>query len=148
MKRWVFRICLLLILGAIVNVAVAWGLCWRHDGGDWTFHSPYSNEVILAENRFGWPARSLTNDPEPRAFAPRRYSLRSAEPRLPVLPIWPGFAINTVFYALILWMLFAAPFALRRKMRIKRGLCPRCAYDLRGRPLHAEACAECGVRLP
>jgi hypothetical protein len=32
-------------------------------------------------------------------------------------PVWPGFAINTVFYAVILWGLFAAQFALRRRVR-------------------------------
>jgi hypothetical protein len=59
-------------------------------------------------------------------------------------PIWPGFAINTVFYALVLWLLVAAPFALRRRSRIKRGLCPKCAYDLRGAALQNRACPECG----
>ena len=67
---------------------------------------------------------------------------------LPACPIWPGFAINTVFYALVLWLLFAAPFALpgvRRRRRIKRGLCPKCAYDLRG--TQSEACPECGATV-
>ena len=64
---------------------------------------------------------------------------------LPLRPIWPGFAINTVFYAVVLWLLFAlggTPFALRRRRRIKRGLCPKCAYDLRG--IESSACPECG----
>jgi hypothetical protein len=67
---------------------------------------------------------------------------------LPYRPIWPGFAINTLFYAAILWLLFAAPFALRRRRRIKRGLCPACGYDLRGRASdsHANLCPECGWR--
>jgi len=63
---------------------------------------------------------------------------------LPIDPIWPGFAINTVFYAVILWLIFAAPLALRRRRRTKRGLCPKCAYDLRGTP-QATACPECGA---
>ena len=63
---------------------------------------------------------------------------------LPLRPLWPGFAINTIFYAAILWLLFVAPFALRRSQRIKRGLCPKCAYDLRGG--NHSACPECGVR--
>ena len=63
---------------------------------------------------------------------------------LPLRPRWPGFAINTVFYAAILWLLFAAPFALRRRRRIKRGLCPKCAYDLRNRAIDSSACPECG----
>ena len=62
---------------------------------------------------------------------------------LPLRPYWPGFAINTVFYAFILWLLFAGPFVLRRRRRIRRGLCPKCAYDLRGTP-GATACPECG----
>jgi hypothetical protein len=68
-------------------------------------------------------------------------SFYSQLPRLlPLRPIWPGFAINTLFYAAILWLLFAAPFALRRMRRIKRGLCPACAY-----PVGTSAvCTECG----
>jgi hypothetical protein len=52
--------------------------------------------------------------------------------------------INTLFYAAILWLLFAAPFALRRRRRIKRGLCVKCAYNLRGRAPQSEVCPECG----
>jgi hypothetical protein len=63
---------------------------------------------------------------------------------LPLRPIWPGFAINTVFYAFVLWLLFAAPFALRRWRRIRRGLCPKCAYDLRGSVGGSQQCPECG----
>ena len=54
--------------------------------------------------------------------------------------LWRGFAINTVFYAAILWLLFAGPFALRRRRRIKRGLCPKCAYPVGT----SDVCTECG----
>jgi hypothetical protein len=69
---------------------------------------------------------------------------------LPFKPIWPGFAINTLFYAAILWLLFAAPFALRRRRRIKHGLCAKCGYDLRGSPARADSplCPECGATVP
>ena len=62
---------------------------------------------------------------------------------LPLRPIWPGFTINTPFYAAILWLLIPGPFALRRVIRRKRGLCVACNYDLR----HADhdACPECGL---
>ena len=62
---------------------------------------------------------------------------------LPLLPIWPGFAVNTIFYAAILWPLICGPFVLRRLIRRKRGLCVACGYDLR----HADhnACPECGL---
>ena len=60
---------------------------------------------------------------------------------LPLRPIWRGFAINTIFYAALLWPLLSGPFALRRLNRRKRGLCVACGYDLR----HADhaACPEC-----
>ena len=67
--------------------------------------------------------------------------------QLPLRPIWPAFAINTVFYAVGLWGLFAAPFALRRRRRIRRGLCPKCAYDLRNRPTDSTTCPECGATV-
>ena len=62
---------------------------------------------------------------------------------LAYLPIWPGFAINTLFYAGIVWLLIPGPFALRRLIRRRRGLCPACGYDIR----HGEheACPECGL---
>jgi hypothetical protein len=59
---------------------------------------------------------------------------------LPLRPLWPGFAINTVFYAAILWMLFAAPGMIRRRRRIKRGLCAACAYPVG----ESDVCTECG----
>ncbi len=62
---------------------------------------------------------------------------------LPLRPIWPSFAINIFFYSIMLWLLIPGPFALRRLIRQRRGLCPACGYDLR----HGEheACPECGV---
>ena len=62
---------------------------------------------------------------------------------VPMIPIWPGFAINTVFYATILWLLLAAPFALRRRRRIKRGLCLKCAYPIGTN----NVCTECGAAV-
>ena len=61
------------------------------------------------------------------------------------IPIWSGFAINTLFYAAILWLVIPGPFALRRLIRQRRGLCLACGYDLR----HGEheACPECGVTV-
>ncbi|MEE9296196.1 MAG: hypothetical protein V3W34_14715 [Phycisphaerae bacterium] len=68
----------------------------------------------------------------------------SGDPRAPpFIPVLPGFAINTLFYAAILWLVIPGPFALRRLIRRKRGHCIKCGYDLR----HAdhEACPECGA---
>ena len=205
MKRWALRIFVLLLLGAIVNVAVAWactvvaqeesGIVRKPDRGErvsvnrflpapYFVHGlpgdgtmvafgyreittlayayaakgdpPRSPPKYLAVSNIeaGWPIRSLRRT----AFGPRSDDAVSAtlsnamwqfpsvhsraENRsfLPSNPIWPGFAINTVFYAVGLWLLFAAPFALRRRRRIKRGLCPKCAYPVGT----STVCTECG----
>ncbi len=62
------------------------------------------------------------------------------------LPIrlWPGFAVNTRFYAAVLWLLICGPFALRRFSRVRRGHCPACAYPMGETAL----CSECGKALP
>ena len=111
----------------------------------------------------GWPCRCLEAD---RAWvqywgvAPQadwrsaaklpeaRYFLGIKEARyrpLPLRPIWPGFAINTIFYAAMLWLVIPGPFTARRMIRRRRGLCLKCGYDLRG--AEHEVCPECGVQL-
>ena len=63
---------------------------------------------------------------------------------LPLKPIWPGFAINTLFYATLLWLLIPGPFALRRFVRVQQGFCPKCAYPMGA----SSVCTECGRELP
>ncbi len=58
------------------------------------------------------------------------------------LPLFPGFLINTLFYAVLLWLLWSAPFATRRLIRKRRGHCLKCGYDL-GHAEH-DVCPECG----
>ncbi|MEQ9095994.1 MAG: hypothetical protein RIE32_06995 [Phycisphaerales bacterium] len=62
---------------------------------------------------------------------------------LPLLPIWPGFAINTGFYALLLFIAWRLPGVLRRAVRRRRGRCAACGYD-RGGLDPGAACPECG----
>jgi hypothetical protein len=233
MKRWTIRIFVFMLLGAIVNVAVAWALLslrydtWSGDSEDdllgyWPEHEPVEDvltqsawgvcevevhhfdftNVLLTHESVGTKAvphwccvrhlpRNWTDGPDwysdtyfDTAWGWPTLSLHSctqyghvwnaagddteAEPvrthggvltgwldgdswrrdyALPLIPIWPGFAINTVFYAAVLWMLFAAPFALRKWRRIRRGLCPKCGYDLRNRPMDAAVCPECGAEV-
>ena len=57
-----------------------------------------------------------------------------------------GFAINTMFYAAMLWLLFAALHPggfVRRRIRARRGQCPACAYPIGA----SNVCTECGVAL-
>ena len=104
----------------------------------------------------GWPVRALRGDFRspvegdshyryalmiPRAFRPA-YGRIVLWNYLPLLPLWPGFAVNTLFYAISLWMLVRGPFALRRHLRHRHGRCLKCGYDLRGDL--AAGCPECG----
>ncbi len=108
--------------------------------------------------RLGWPALALdsslrgssaTNlatgvavkrDYETQGLL--EYRFRSRDYAIPVLPVWPGFLINTLFYAGACWLLLAAPGGVRRWRRTRRGQCPACGYDLSG----VEVCPECGTR--
>jgi hypothetical protein len=106
--------------------------------------------------RAGWPILGLTcscntaaeateSGDDAIVFKPvigRRIRLRY----LPLSPIWPGFAVNTLFYAAVFWLLFAAPFAMRRRLRLRRGQCPHCAYPIG--TWGGEICTECGRPLP
>ena len=61
---------------------------------------------------------------------------------VPYLPIWKGLIFNTLFYAALLWLLTLGPFDVRRMIRLKRGHCTKCGYDLRSD--FEAGCPECG----
>ena len=198
-KRRLTKLLLFLLLGAIVNVAVAWGCArWPRQAmfivGDkqapssqdiawWNEHvlesfasnveSAYDCSDIGIQTRVlysatsqqrrvsalhitsGWPARSLAGEAwdvirlgQRSRWLNREATFVDTNGRyaLPLRPTWPGFAINTVFYAAILailWLLALGPFTLRRAIRRKRGHCIKCGYDL-GHADH-RACPECGA---
>ena len=115
---------------------------------------------------YGWPCLSLWSGRENRVsgnahpnivFHPMdvRYGYFSGDPSkikpgrsftikvIPYGPLWLGLLINSIFYAGLLWLLIPGPFALRTHLRRKRGLCVKCAYDLKG--AEHEVCPECGA---
>ncbi len=211
-RRWAFRFCVFVVLGAIVNVAVAWGLyLWRPFPG-FPFQGAPMSEAQRVWDR-AWPTgTAFADDPKQRRYDPRGQFTASPAYRIifighgspqsgqtkwregsawefeagwparsvighhrqldnsnhglwvikgswvpvrsrgspimddyvPWKPFWPGFAINTVFYAVILWVIFVGPFALRRAVRRNYGHCAGCGYDLRGSG-EGRACPECGA---
>ncbi len=108
---------------------------------------PGAGSVLVGYDQ-GLPA-SIFADFEPRYALRLQRTPTSVEdwylgnPALPLHVIWRGLAINTIFYAVILWALCYAPVKLRSFVRDKRGMCPSCGYDLR----HADhlVCPECGA---
>lgn len=112
---------------------------------------------LFNEHSAGWPMLSC------RYTCTRRFTSSGAEviehcngiklpPRcrsndrtaLPVLPIWPGFAVNTVLYAGGLALLSFSSATIRRAIRRRRHCCPACGYPVGESPV----CTECGCTLP
>jgi hypothetical protein len=180
-RRMVFKLLVFLLLGAIINVAVAWGGVAFHQG---RFESPILqpefaakylpstwmlrdvkwvrsqsalmtidygiNLSLTIENpdsvtirNQGWPFRCL-HGCEVENQALRNLTCIRIEGQTYFLSTGiqkSGFAINTIFYAAILWMIFVMPFAIRRRRRNKRGVCVQCAYPVGTN----EKCTECGT---
>jgi hypothetical protein len=72
-----------------------------------------------------------------------------------MIPVWPGFALYTVFYGALAWGMWWIPGAMRRVHRRRAGRCVRCGYDLAGLTARGDAtgrvdavsvvvCPECG----
>ena len=115
----------------------------------------------------GWPTASLCGyeiveqDRSGVRSTEYRWALSAQEGRPPVgqswgagrlpfpcRPIWSGFLVNTVLYAVVVSSLIYGPLALcrsiRRSSRARRGLCPKCAYPMG----ESGVCSECGRLLP
>ena len=96
--------------------------------------------------RSSYQANTIFNDRLEGAFliagAP---SARGRDFRaLPLRPLWPGFALNMLAFAALIWLsIRGAPLA-RRLLRVHRGLCPSCAYRIGD----SAVCTECGKALP
>lgn len=62
---------------------------------------------------------------------------------LPISVLPAGFTLNTLLYTVVWLFPFLGFRAARRTLRARRGLCTRCAYDLKGLPA-GSPCPECG----
>jgi hypothetical protein len=103
-----------------------------------------ANVVAGASDMLGSPPTILT----PVHAIGIGLSLNESERRgvcgyLPIVPIWSGLAIDTLFYGTIAWGLLFLPGTLRRSRRRRGGRCLKCGYDRAGLASEA-ACPECG----
>ena len=119
---------------------------------------PHKGTRGIVENLAGWPLLSLhdvtteIDDCEGGRWrkldtefsgsieVPELAIRRGLPSRVPISMLWPGFAINTISYAAILWVVFFVPGKLKRTLRRRRGLCPACAYPIGT----STVCTECG----
>ena len=99
---------------------------------------------IVRERQVGWPARCFASAALETADSRNAGRVVTTSRVLRIgnlipLPIGPlpfGFALNTLFYAALLWLLVL--FAPRHA---RRGLCPACAYPVG----ESAVCSECGA---
>lgn len=116
-----------------------WGkrrrLLWRN--------VPYSH--VACRFQYGWPCVSFEwsywRKPQPPEVTMRhaiRLSLEEDysryQPVLPMRPHWRGVLVNTMFYGVLVWLLWRTPWMLRSRLRLRRGLCGRCAYPIGAGP--------------
>lgn len=174
------QIMVLLVLGAVINVGVAWwcavhcdfyreqattsrqGSNWvsdcRRAGGMIRITRSVSGPTMTVADRRGWPLPALQSNFEPvftcdwrmgdvvcgiqrRDKSERLGKQPWADWALPLLPVWPGFLVNTVLYALAAWPIARSPFVLRGWFRKRRGVCPACTYPAGT----SSVCTECGT---
>jgi hypothetical protein len=75
-------------------------------------------------------------------YVPPGWLINLGVPILPVRPVWPGFAADTVLFAGVLLGAVSGYRWARGRRRVGRGCCRVCGYDLAGAP--SRVCPECG----
>lgn len=108
--------------------------------------SPYK----VRGERVGLPMRALYGEVAQfdgtwrKSWMAIRFNVAGREETLPLCPIWPGFVIDMVVIAALLWLIVRGPFVLRAWRRVKDDRCERCGY-----PFGSSAvCTECGLEVP
>jgi len=121
------------------------GLLGSSETTAYTWNADGNGFFVTREFLCGWPCRAVRaigrGDTTGAGvldleggwrFAPiEPYADDSLRP-IPLRPIFPGFVVNTLFYAAMWFGIFFGIAALRRFIRKKRGRCVKCSYDLRG----------------
>jgi hypothetical protein len=93
--------------------------------------------VFYATYRTSWDLGGLSLATTDRANGgPGLFSVA-----VPLKPIWRGFAVNTLVYAMILWLMRNGRGIWQRLRAYRTNLCMNCGYPIGQSPL----CTECGT---
>ncbi len=109
-------------------------LFWeRRPGGKW--------QITQVDGNAGWKLASGIKFPFALGVVDSTPQGRE-RCQIQLIPLWPGFVIDVMFYAgTWLTMLYVVG-AVRRWRRVRRGQCGGCGYDVRG--IAGGVCPECG----
>jgi hypothetical protein len=135
-----------------------WQMIWDEPGPDGKDVWPPKRSIVAHLFRAGWPMRSLqhqylfddndngrtTTTITPTSFGEWRSPVLVGYKQYAIFPVWPGFLINTLFFAAITAAFLWSITALRIRARTRAGLCASCAYDRHGLS-ESTPCPECGT---
>ncbi|MEE9128821.1 MAG: hypothetical protein V3T84_02300 [Phycisphaerales bacterium] len=117
------------------------------DARGWPWRALKSRFNLAGQYRDGQSSETITGVSGGILITPQ-----SAEKNLihttlvfPLIPIWSGLFLDSVFYAVCILAIFfglTGPGIVAGTIRRKRGQCIKCGYDLRGNLSHG--CPECG----
>jgi hypothetical protein len=146
-------------------VPVGIGVCYESELPGWVVRSPalggppFPGEQpparggygTVTTTAYGWPRACMrmvtytAEAPNSTAFRSHvRYAWvwgRNRWEAVPLLPVWTGLLFNAAAFAVPLLATVVGLRAGRRLLRIRRGSCAACGYDVAG----LEQCPECGT---
>lgn len=113
---------------------------------------PMAYMYVTSRTEAGIPFRAFASEsgeaviagaPVKPAIAPGLLGGFALYAPLPMSPLWPAFAADTLFFGAVVWSARTTIRAISRRLRIKPGHCPSCGYSLSGLA-PGSPCPECG----
>jgi hypothetical protein len=101
------------------------------NGQDWRVKDKAGNWVRVSRYWYSLDATVVS-----------RFAKRDALIGIPMNPLWPGFMLNSVLYAVVAFIAIRAAKKAKRGIRLLQSKCPACGYLC-----NAGICPECGRQI-